>query len=169
MNYKYVLGSALLHLNNSRDVDEITFIDKPSWEVREQGCRSIPFIKKLIKSFIEGKNKPTDHFKSLSIYQQSAPFFEDKSYPFNDFNILDHKAVWIDQLKRYANDSSVEEKAIAGEVLPKNFYHLLYQYYMIVENTHWISNEAKVNVQKIHDLEMPSSYFYELRDLINSL
>ena len=40
---------------------------------------------------------------------------------------------------------------------------------MIMENAHWISNEAKANVQKIHDLEMPSSYFYELRDLINNL
>jgi hypothetical protein len=40
---------------------------------------------------------------------------------------------------------------------------------MIKENTHQISDEAKINVQKIHDLEMPSSYFYELRELINSL
>jgi hypothetical protein len=40
---------------------------------------------------------------------------------------------------------------------------------MIKENTHQISDEAKINVQKIHDLEMPSSYFYELKDLINSL
>jgi hypothetical protein len=40
---------------------------------------------------------------------------------------------------------------------------------MIKENTHWISEPAKELVQKIHDLEMPSSYFYELKDLINSL
>ena len=40
---------------------------------------------------------------------------------------------------------------------------------MIKENTHWISEEAKAEVQKIHDLEVSSSYFYELRDLINSL
>jgi hypothetical protein len=54
-------------------------------------------------------------------------------------------------------------------MLPKQFYQLLYQYYMIKENTHWISEEAKAEVQKIHDLEMPSSYFEELRALINSL
>jgi hypothetical protein len=40
---------------------------------------------------------------------------------------------------------------------------------MVLENAHFISDEAKVDVQKIHDLEMPSNYFYELRDKINRL
>jgi hypothetical protein len=55
------------------------------------------------------------------------------------------------------------------DILPKWFYHLAYQYNMIIEDTHWISDEAKVDVQKIHDFEMPSSYFYELREKINNL
>mgnify|MGYP006988383097 CR=1 FL=1 len=67
------------------------------------------------------------------------------------------------------NAEKTEEWAFKTNILPKQFYHILYQYYMIIENTHWISDSAKVDVQKIHDLEMPSSYFYELRDLINSL
>jgi hypothetical protein len=40
---------------------------------------------------------------------------------------------------------------------------------MISRNTHWISGLEKAVVQKIHDLEMPSSYFYELKELINTL
>lgn len=169
MKYKYVLGSKLLKLANSRDTDEITFVDKPSWEVRESGKRSIPFLKKIIDSFINGKNTIKDPFKSLHLYQQSALFFEDANYPFKDFNILEHKRVWIDQLKGYINYASTEERALKNETLPKNFYHILYQYYMITENVHFISESAKAEVQKIHDLEMPSSYFYELRDLINTL
>ena len=53
--------------------------------------------------------------------------------------------------------------------LPKQFYHLVYQYYMLQENTHYISAQGFSIVQKIHDFEMPASYFYELRDLINAL
>lgn len=169
MEHKYVLGSIMLQMSNPRDVDEITFVDKPSWEARGQGKRSIPFVKMVIDSFINGKNKPNDHFKSMYIYQQSASFFEDENYPFKDFNILEHKAVWIEQLKGYMNYPATEEMATKEDILPKNFYHILYQYNMIVENAHWISDEARVNVQKIHDLEMPSSYFYELRELINNL
>ena len=167
--HKYVLGSKMLQINNPRDIDEITFVDKPSWQVRENGKRSIPFVKMIIDGFTKGKNKPNDFFKAMYIYQQSAPFFEDYNYPFKDFNIFDYKEVWIEQLKGYMNYPATEETAIKGDILPKNFYHILYQYHMIQENVHHISDEARINVQKIHDLEMPSSYFYELRELINKL
>jgi hypothetical protein len=40
---------------------------------------------------------------------------------------------------------------------------------MITEDVHFISEAAMVDVQKIHDLEMPASYFYELKEMINSL
>lgn len=169
MEIKYVLGSKMLRMNNPRDVDEITFVDEPSWKVREHGKRSIPFVKMIIDSFTKGENNPTDFFKSLYIYQHSAPFIEDENYPFGDFNILEHKDVWVEQLRGHMNLTSTEEMATKKDILPKNFYHILYQYNMIVENAHWISDEARVNVQKIHDLEMPSSYFYELRELINNL
>ena len=72
-------------------------------------------------------------------------------------------------LKAFINSPAAEKLAKKNEILSKPFYHILYQYYMIIENAHWISDEAKANVQKIHDLEVPSSYFYELRDLINNL
>lgn len=169
MEHKYILGSKMLQMANPRDVDEVTFVDKKSWEVRESNKRSISFTKKIIDSFINGNNTTKDPFKSLYLYQQSVGFFTDEAYPFKDFNILDHKQVWGTQLKRYMNHDTTEARALKNELLDKTFYHILYQYYMIKENVHWISDEAKAQVQKIHDLEMPSSYFYELRDLINSL
>jgi hypothetical protein len=103
------------------------------------------------------------------MYQISVGFHDDENYPFKEFNILEHKEVWIKWLKAYMNAEDTETWATTKDVLPKQFYHILYQYYMITENVHFISDEAKVDVQKIHDLEMPSSYFYELRDKINSL
>lgn len=169
MIYKYLYGSKMLKLDNCRDEDWLTFIDAKPSKSRARGERSLPFYKAIIKNFVEGKNALADPYKSLYMYQISVGFHEDAEYPFNGFNILEHKAVWIECLKSYMNDEGVEQKAIKSDILPKTFYHILYQYNMIVEDTHWISDEARVNVQKIHDLEMPASYFYELKVLINSL
>lgn len=169
MDKKYLFGSKMLKLNNPRDEDFLAFVNSRGSEITEQGHRSVSLYKDIIACFIQGKNIKSDPFTALYLYQQSAPFHDNADYPFNDFNIMEHKAVWINYLKAYMNDEAVEEKAMAKDILPKTFYHILYQYRMILENTVWISDEARVNVQKIHDLEMPSSYFFELRDLINSL
>ena len=169
MNNSYLYGSKMLKLNNCRDEDWLVFIDEKPSKSMAQGERSLPFYKRINTNFIEGRNAPADPFKALYIYQLSTGFHEDTDYPFNDFNILEHKAVWIECLKSFMNDEAIEQLAIKTDILHKIFYHILYQYNMIVEDVHFISDEAKVNVQKIHDLEMPSSYFYELRELINGL
>lgn len=169
MEYKCLFGSKMLQLNNCRDEDWLIFIDKKGSEIKDNKHRSISFYTTILNHFMMGKNAPDDRFKALFVYQLSAPFIDDENYPFNFFNILNHKQVWIAQLKGFINLEKTEAWATKTEVLPKWFYHIVYQYQMILENTHFISEEAKVDVQKIHDFEMPSSYFYELRDMINSL
>ena len=160
----------MLKLNNCRDEDWLTFVEQHNPEGRQKGHRSIPFYKKFTQFFIDGKTQPNDLYATCFMYQTSKGFFEgDENYPFKDFNILEHKEVWIKQLKGYMNYPDTEQFALKGDVLPKTFYHILYQYYMITENVHFISEEAKVDVQKIHDFEMPKEYFYTLKDMINSL
>lgn len=157
----------MLKLANCRDEDWFTFTD--SLSLQENGCQSIAFYQTIINHFILGKNVPSDSYKATILYQLSNEFQNDSAYPFNSFNILEHRAVWIEHLKNFINLETTEQFAQSREKLPKQFYHLLYQYYMIVENAHWISEKAKVEVQKIHDLEMSPIYFYTLRDLINNL
>lgn len=169
MEHKYLFGSKMLKLNNCRDEDWLVFVNEHSPEARQRGHRRIPFYNTIIKHFVEGKGHSNNFYQSCYLFQLSNGFFDDENYPFKDFNILEHKKVWIEQLKGYMNHADTEQLALNGEVLHKTFYHILYQYNMIVENTHFISEEAKVDVQKIHDYAMPSSYFYKLRELINSL
>lgn len=166
---KYLFGSKMLRLENNRDEDWLTFIDENAKTAGEQGYKSIPFYKTIIKCFTKGKNIKADPFNALYLYQLSVGFIDDAGYPFSDFNIFEHTDVWKEWLKGYINSATAEEWAVKQDILPKQFYHILYQYYMITENVHFISAEAKAEVQKIHDLEMPSSYFYELRELINNL
>ena len=159
----------MLKLDRCNDEDWVYFVDKRGSEIKSSCERSIPFYTKRLERFMAGKNKPEETYKAVHLYQLSAPFIEDENYPFKFFNILDHKRVWIEQLKGYINLAKVEEWGTRNDILPKQFYHLLYQYNMITENTHFISEAAMADVQKIHDLEMPSSYFYEIRNLINGL
>lgn len=158
----------MLKLNN-RDEDWVTFVDECAKYAMAKKCKSIPFYKATNDCFIRGEYIDSDPYFALFIYQMSVGFHDDESYPFKDFNIMEHKEVWIKWLKAYMNDAKTEEWAFSKDILPKQFYHILYQYNMIIENVHFISDEAKVDVQKIHDLEMPKEYFYTLRDLINSL
>ena len=169
MKNKYLFGSKMLKMSNPRDEDYIEFVTGPGKNIQDRTQRSIPFYKKMINLFILGQTDENDMYNACFLYQNSAPFFNDENYPFNFFNILEHKRVWIEQLKAYMNSERAEKGATKTDILPKQLYHILYQYHMIKENTHWISDEARVDVQKIHDREMPSSYFYELRDKINSL
>lgn len=169
MEHKYLFGSKMLKLSNNRDEDWLTFVDEQAKVANELGCKSIPFYQTLINFFIRGRNIKPDMFSGLFLYQLSAPFIEEENYPFKDFNILEYKEVWKQWLKAYVASEQNEAWATKENVLPKQFYHLLYQYHMITENAHWISDEAKIDVQKIHDLEMHSSYFYKLRELINDL
>jgi hypothetical protein len=168
MEYKCLYGSKLLKLDNCSDKDYVIFVDTPKKYIDGVSTRNYPFYNKVVDNFIKGRNADGDPYKALFLYQSSKGFHEDPEYPFN-FNILECKNVWIKCLKTYINKPSVEQDIIKRTKLSKKFYHLLYQYHMILEDTHFISDEAKAEVQKIHDLEMPSSYFYELRDLINSL
>lgn len=170
MELKYLFGSKMLKLNNCRDEDWLTFVNEHPPEGRIKGHRRIPFYNTIIKHFVEGKGQPDDYFNSSYLYQLSYGFFDgDKNYPFKDFNVFEHKEVWIEQLKGYMNSLKSEQYALSRDVLPKPFYHIVYQYQMILEDTHFISEEAKVDVQKIHDFEMPKEYFYTLKDMINSL
>lgn len=168
----YLFGSKLLKLNNCHDEDWLTFVDEPGHvALSTPGARSTPFYKRALERFIQEKgNWRASSLSVLWQYQLSSGFFENETeYPFNDFNILNYKRQWINMLQTWMNSDITENKIKDILVLPKEFYHILYQYYMIVENTHWITEVSKEEVQKIHDLQVPATYFYELRDLINSL
>ena len=169
MEYKCLFGSKMLKLNNNRDEDWYIFVDKRGRDIKEKGYASISAYTKMINDFILGKGIGRESFKVFFLYQLSSPFINEENYPFNFFNILKYKSVWTEYLKAFINLEKAENLSQKADVLPKQFYHILYQYYMITENVHFISDEAKAQVQRIHDYEMPSSYFYELRDLINSL
>lgn len=172
MLYKYLFGSKMLKLDNPRDEDWLEFVDVPRGtkiDNKEENRHRLGFEKFRVKSFIEGKNMPTDGYKALIFYQLSCGFHEEENYPFNDFNILEHKKVWVEHLKNYINLPKTEQLAMSADNLHKKFYHLLYQYYMITENTHFISDEAREKVQKIHDLEVPNTEFFGLKELINSI
>lgn len=168
MEYKCLYGSKMLKLNNYSDEDWAILVDNSRRYINGMPTMNYPFYNRLVGSFTKGRNADGDPYKALFLYQMSKGFHEDPNYPF-DFNVLEYKPILAKCLQTYINLPRVEQGAKKTPKLSKKFYHLLYQYYMLTEDTHFISAEAKAQVQKIHDLETPSSYFYELRELINGL
>lgn len=168
MEYKCLYGSKLLKIDNCSDEDWVIFVDTPKKYIGGIATRNYAFYSKVVDNFTKGRNADGDPYKALFLYQMSKGFHEDPEYPF-DFDILQYKPILAKCLQTYMNIPRVEQDAMKTANLSKKFYHLLYQYYMIVEDEHFISDEAKAQVQKIHDLEMPSSYFYDLKNMINSL
>ena len=168
MEYKCLFGSKMLKLDNCSDEDWAVLVDNSRQYINGMPTINYPFYNRLVGSFTKDSNVDGDPYKALFMYQLSKGFHEDSDYPFN-FDILQYKHILAKCLQTYVNSPKVEQSAIKSDTLSKKFYHLLYQYYMITEDVHFISDETKAEVQKIHDLEMPSSYFYELRDLINNL
>lgn len=168
MEYKCLYGSKLLKLDNCSDEDWVIWVDNSRKYVNGMATRNYPFYNRLVGSFTKGRNADGDPYKALFLYQMSKGFHDDPNYPF-DFNVLEYKPILAKCLQTYINKPTVEQEAVKTANLSKKFYHLLYQYYMITEEVHFISAEAKAQVQKIHDLEMPSSFFHELRELINGL
>jgi hypothetical protein len=158
----------MLKLDNCSDEDWVVFVDDSRPYVGKIATRSYPFYSRLVDNFKKGRNADGDPYKALFLYQMSKGFHEDSEYPF-DFDILQYKDIWAKCLKTYINKPEVEQSALKSGSLPKKFYHLLYQFVMITENTHFISDREKAIVQKIHDHQMPSDYFYVLKNLINDL
>lgn len=170
MNKMFLFGSKLLRLNNCRDEDWRSFYFGNSPDSHsEQHSINLDVELERINNFTRKRYIHENPNKALYLYQMSRGFHEkEDDFPIY-FNILNYKDIWVEVLQSYVNSITTENTALRTDILPKKFYHLLYQYHMIREDAHWISDEAKVDVQKIHDFEMPSSYFYELRDLINNL
>ena len=160
MKYSCLVGSKLLDLNNPSDTDILVIADR--------GLNSTfrTYNGRLL-NFAHHPRYSQDLFVGQYIYQYSQGFHPDEEYPFKWFNIFDHKERWLASLK-----NSLDKQMLSlnlDEALPKHFYHYLYQYYMIVENTHRISAEALAEVQKIHDLQVKGDYVYHLKELIDSL
>ena len=154
-NSAFLVGSTMLRLSHPRDEDYIS-------------QHKIVFLQQIMEEYTQGRNHQKDSYKALFIYQLSCGFHCDIDYPFKSFNIFDHRDIWISHLQAYMRTLRIQHIS-AQKILPKEYYHLLYQYYMIVENAHYISAESLAEVQKIHDLEVPGFEIYRIQELINSL
>ena len=93
---KFLFGSKMLKLQNNRDEDWIQFVDKMGKEIVNSEERSIPFYKTTIQHFVIGERFMKDHlYNAGHLYQLSSGFDHGEDYPFNNFNILQHKSIWL--------------------------------------------------------------------------
>lgn len=168
VNYTILIGSKCLKIPNARDVDTLT-VNLISTRSNPGEYIAKKHLDENISMFCKCTADTYNPFSACVLYMLSNGFHESElNYPFRYFNLLNHPDAILHSIQTYLNNYNVVELE-KNSYLPKQFYHIVYQYYMILENTHWISDEGREIVQKIHDFQMPASYFYELKDLVNNL
>ena len=170
---QFLFGSRLLKLDNCRDYDYVHF--DTDEVVRIEGEHHINHnsyhVESVFRNIRDSKTKLlSNNFIIINyFYQFSKCFHPEPDYPLQ-CDIRNIKEGWITLLKRHINDSEAEKRYTENtDILRKNFYHIAYQYFMIVDNAIYLEGEHKQIVQKIHDKEMPVAYFQELKQLINAL
>lgn len=171
----YVVGSSLLNLKNCHDVDRIYFADSPvptlPTQTGDYFCKNLDFIKLILaksdhpEKFAKDFNRPVcGHF-----FQYSRGFHPEPEYPI-EWDIMEHKQGWKQILKNHITHEEAEEYYILENgICRKTLYNIAYQYYMLLDDTIWVTGEHLDIVQKIHDRQMPAEYFYELREQILAL
>ena len=99
-----------------------------------------------------------------------------------DFPIIYHILDYKEKLKRLLNLFIIQEFSVFGKVskgvysrnmnryvLPKIFYHIAYNLFILENNSVKLTDEQLEIVQKIHDKEMPVEYGEELKQRILNL
>lgn len=169
----FLVGSRLLRMDNCGDTDYCYFskIRLP----KEYKVHKIPMVAKLMQNFPKylkyrnAKGSTSTMSVSNYYYQYSKCFHPEEDWPIT-WDIRDYKEDWIKMLKNHINSEEAITQYIKGKTfIDKKFYNIAYQYFMIRDNTVYLEGESKQIVQKIHDRQMPISYFYEMRELINAL
>ena len=173
MNDTYLVGSRLLMLDNCRDTDYIYF-DGIKQSSGNNCCyikMNLPHVELILSQMGNpAKTLRSFNFPVCNYYYQFSSCFQPDDFPIK-WDIRDNKEAWKTLLKQHISNQKAVDKYInpSEGLCKKPLYNIAYQYFMIVDDAVWLSGEHKQIVQKIHDLEMPSDYFYELKEKILAL
>jgi len=177
---KYQLGSKLLNLDNTRDNDFVILVDgdrDTNYRSKEDGdcfCMSKAYLDKFI-NFEEEFD-----YKTIAIYIVLYQYDKDiigQNFPI-EYHILDRKNDFIRLLKFIRENKllnlDTEIKISTKEnrkfyICSKIQYHIVYNLFIIKNNSVNLTAEQKAIIQKIHDRQMPAEYINTIIQEIDAL
>lgn len=169
---KYLIGSSLLGIKNTRDKDYIVFIDNANYTrsavVMENLEGNIHYRNK--DDFIKSLNFKLEDYKSLVNYQCDREFIGE-DFPI-EYHILDYKDKVIEMLKRISkfNKCGFSKNFMQGDnCCIKRIYHIAYNIFIVQNNSVELTDKQLEIVQKIHDIQMPIDYIDTLKEMIDNL
>lgn len=154
----YIIGSTLLGLSNTHDIDYICsdakekIVNQPN--TIYHGCRadSLSIVENRIQKFINYETTTT------GIYQFDYRIIK-QDFPIH-FDILNYKNQIICMLKRVIKNLPPKSK---------QWYHVLYLYYILENNSVTLTSEQFENVQKAHDRVIDNEIISDIKIKIKKL
>lgn len=156
----YYVGSTILKLENVGDIDVVSFTDstyepidvikgKSNYHVLHVSCAQ----RKHAYKYLYKKSKFMSEQMALYLYQYSNELHPESNVRL--FSLLECKEQWKEALFCFVK--TLPE--LTESTIPKKYYNIVYQYYIIQNNSFNLREEQMENVQKIHDSEMPTSFW----------
>lgn len=174
---KYIIGSTLLGLNTSTsDKDVLNISNDSSYTLLYNN--GIDYHNRSVENIKYYMTFPNENDLIIQLYNYQLDIDIIKQ----DFPIIYHILDYKEKLKRLLNLFIIQEFSVFGKVskgvysrtmnryvLPKIFYHIAYNLFILENNSVKLTDEQLKIVQKIHDKEMPVDYGEELKQRILNL
>lgn len=164
---KYLVGSNLLGLSKTRDVDYLIIGTKPSDYIYNE--EDIRFREE--NELLGCMKFENNSFGWIYNYQLDRQINSDFALYYS-YNLLDYRTQLINKLKKVVNKKLFNFNKIitqGNNCCCKVIYHIAYNLFILENNSPIITEEQKAIIQDIHDIKMPIEYLDELATRILSL
>ena len=162
---EYIIGSKLLGLKNTRDMDRLVFNSNVDYKrICKDGNDVVNVSEEYLKDTMRFIN-PVGKRARLMIYNyQLDQAIIGQNFPIK-YNILDYKLELLELITRVILEKGMNfNKRITTNngCCCKQVYHIAYNIFILYNNSPILTNEQKQIIQDIHDELVPIDYLDEL-------
>lgn len=170
---KFLVGSKLLNLDNSRDIDYVVIADKDEWGLHKSPFDYHVWSEQDMLDVFDFNTQNADYkkLKKLLVAYQYDYRIIQQDFPWH-FDILLIREKVKNFLKFVV---ATQECNFSRHVCMKRkncsklIYHFAYNLFILQNNSVYLTPEQKEIIQKIHDCQMPIEYLDELERMLNEL
>lgn len=166
---KYLVGSKLLGLSNTKDTDYVVLVKENGVYKRviEDGADVLYISEEYVKQIMSFTFKSYTY--SINAFNYDANIIG-QDFPI-EYHILDYKKELKALLQYIAKNNllNFSNKITINGYMSPNLYRVYYNYCILENNSVLLTAIQKETVQKIHDNEMPISFLDELKEKILKL
>lgn len=169
---EYTIGSKLLNLNNTKDNDILIISTEHDYKrVKVNGKDCVYRSEEHIKKHIFFENEIYNSFRIMLLNYQLDQDIIGQNFPI-EYHILDHREKVIELLNHIVDNKLLNcDPRITNDkgCCSKLLYHIVYNIFILQNNSIVLSEEQQTIIQTIHDGLMPISYIDDIQIMLKEL